>query len=146
MLVWCWALWSTHTLLRLGVSASDTDAYDYNESCHFLKLLLVSMCQCRVRCLCLWPCFIVLILISSLIIGMRLFLHVIELYRMSIYFYLLDILACLCLMLFYQYFLSCYVCLCLFLVTVYSGSSCDMEMYGVSETRNPDAYWVIFLK
>jgi hypothetical protein len=77
---------------------------------------------------------------------MRLFLHVIELYRMSIYFYLLDILACLCLMLFYQYFLSCYVCLCLFLVTVYSGSSCDMEMYGVSETRNPDAYWVIFLK
>lgn len=31
-----------------------------------------------------------------------------------------------------------------FFVTVYSGGCSGMEMYGVSETRNPDAYLVIF--
>jgi len=39
---------------------SDTDAYNYIKLCDFLKLLMVSMCQClcRVRCSCLYLCFI----------------------------------------------------------------------------------------
>lgn len=47
-------------------------------------------------------------------------------------------------MLFSQYLLSWYVILCFILVIVFSGGSCDMEMYDASETRNLDAYWVIF--
>jgi len=40
------------------------------------------------------------------------------------------------------------VCLYMFfiLVTVYSGGSCDMETYDVSQARNQNAYWVIFNK
>jgi len=56
--------YEAHILHRLGVSwclVSDTyrvrywhdDTYEYIELCHFLKLLLVLMCPCRVRCPCL---------------------------------------------------------------------------------------------
>jgi hypothetical protein len=61
------------TLIGLGVSQCwtrvgvwvgvwhDNDNYNYMELCNFLKLLLVSTCQCLdyVWCPCLWPCFIV---------------------------------------------------------------------------------------
>lgn len=37
-------------------------------------------------------------------------------------------------------------CVCLyFFIAFCSGGSFDMEMYDVSETRNPDSYLVIFL-
>ncbi|RDX85870.1 YTH domain-containing family protein 2, partial [Mucuna pruriens] len=37
---------------------------------------------------------------------------------------------------------SRYVCLCFDFVTVYSGGSSGMEVYGVSESRNHDAYMI----
>jgi hypothetical protein len=37
---------------------SDTNTYNYIKLCHFLKLLFMSMCQCRVYCLKLCLCFI----------------------------------------------------------------------------------------